>query len=263
MPQDNEETDDNADDGDFQDAEEEFQEPMQAPTHSYGLRPRHSNHSICHLYADLADVFDLEDDQVAHAFNTAAVEESPMFEVLQKTNVDKHSDIVVFTDASWQDCPDTGRSTTGYLIFCRGGVVEANSQLPAPIAMSSAEAEYMSACSGCMAAAHLHMLLYDFKYLGTKNYNKSQLALPSPPTVIMVDNEAAVKISLNDRLTKHTRHISRRFHYVREGKKMGLHIVVWCPGDLMMADITTKTQESTKIDPHRDRAYFRLPKHLN
>ena len=137
------------------------------------------------------------------------VKESPMFEVLQKTNVDRHSDIVVFTDASWQDCPDTGRSTTGYLIFYRGGVVEANSQLPAPIAMSSAEAEYMSACSGCMAAAHLHMLLYDFKYLGTKNYNKSQLALPSPPTVIMVDNEAAAKISLSDRLTKHARHISR------------------------------------------------------
>ena len=71
----------------------------------------------------------------------------------------------------------------------------------------------MAACSGCIAAAHLHMLLYDMKHLGTKNYNNGRLALPNPPTVIMVDNEAACKMSLNDKLTKHTRHISRRFHY--------------------------------------------------
>ena len=79
--------------------------------------------------------------------------------------------------------------------------------------MSSCEAEVMAACSGCIAAAHLHMLLYDMKHLGTENYNNGRLALPNPPTVIMVDNEAACKMSLNDKLTKHTRHISRRFHY--------------------------------------------------
>lgn len=191
------------------------------------------------------------------------LKESPIHDILTETSTSNPSEIVVFTDASWQDCPDTGRSTSGYLIFYRGGVIEANSMMSVPIAMSSAEAEYMSACSGCMAAAHLHMLLYDFKHLGTKNYNKSQLALPEPPTVVMVDNDAAVKISLNDRLTKHTRHISRRFHYVREGRKMKLHFLVWCPGRLMLADIMTKTQEASKMEPNRDKAYFRLPKHLS
>eukprot|EP00957_Ditylum_brightwellii_P039853 3017268-Ditylum_brightwellii.AAC.1 len=38
------------------------------------------------------------------------------------------SDILVFTDASWQNCPDSGRSTTGYYIFYQGGVIEGNSQ---------------------------------------------------------------------------------------------------------------------------------------
>ena len=45
----------------------------------------------------------------------------------------------------------------------------------------------------------------------------SQLALPNPPTVVVVDNEATCKMSLNDKLTKHTRHMSRRFHYVCQG----------------------------------------------
>eukprot|EP00957_Ditylum_brightwellii_P118098 9006740-Ditylum_brightwellii.AAC.1 len=55
------------------------------------------------------------------------------------------SDILVFTDASWQDCPDTGRSTTaGYYIFYQGGVIEENSQVNVPITMPSAEPEYMA-----------------------------------------------------------------------------------------------------------------------
>ena len=121
------------------------------------------------------------------------IRECPIFEIMSKHKKNK-SELIVFSDASWQDCPDTGRSTTGYLIFYQGGIVEANSMLQIPVAMSSCEAEVMAACSGCMAAAHLHMLLYDMKHLGTKNYNNGRLALPNPPTVIMVDNEAACKM---------------------------------------------------------------------
>ena len=120
------------------------------------------------------------------------ITESPISEILSKHSIPP-SDIVVFTDASWQDCPDTGRSTTGFLIFYQGGVVDANSMLQIPIAMSSCEAEVMASCSGCMAAAHIHMLLYDMKHLGTKTYDAKKLTLPNPPTVIMVDNKAAVR----------------------------------------------------------------------
>ena len=107
------------------------------------------------------------------------------------------------------------------------------------------------------------MLLYDMKYLGTKEYNNRKLVLPNPPTIIMVDYEAACKMSLNDKLTKHTRHISRRFHYVREGNKLKLHQVVWCPGEDMLADIMTKSTDPAKTAPQRDRAYFRLPVYMH
>ncbi len=131
-----------------------------------------------------------------------------------------------------------------------------------PVAMSSCEAEVMASCSGCMAAAHIHMLLYDMKYLGTKSYNAKKLALPNPPTVIMVDNKAAVQMSINGKLTKYTRHISRRYHYVKEGVKLKLHAITWCPGEDMLADITTKSTDPAKTTPQRDRAYYKLPKFL-
>ena len=190
------------------------------------------------------------------------LKESPVNNLVNK-HVPKTSDIIVFTDASWQDCPDTGRSTTGFLIYYQGGVIEANSSLQVPVAMSSCEAEVMASCSGCMAAAHIHMLLYDMKYLGTKDYNSHRLTLPNPPTVIMVDNQAAVQMSLNDKLTKHTRHISRRFHYVTQGSKSNLHKLEWCPGEDMLADIMTKTTDPSKTSPQRDRAYYSLPKFLH
>jgi hypothetical protein len=187
--------------------------------------------------------------------------ESPITDILSKHTL-PNSEIIVFTDASWQDCPDTGRSTQGYLIFYQGGVIEAHSSLQTPVAMSSCEAEVMACCTGCMAAAHIHMLLYDMKHLGTKAYDNTQSSLPNPPTVVCVDNEAACKMSLNDKLTKHTRHISRRYHFVRQGTKDNVHQITWCPGDDMLSDIMTKSTDPAKTTPHRNRAFYKLPKFL-
>jgi hypothetical protein len=128
--------------------------------------------------------------------------------------------------------------------------------------MSSAEAEYVAACSACMAASHLRMLLYDYKYLGTKQYSEVKQMLDIAPSILMVDNQAAVQMSMNDRLTKLTRHISRRFHFVREGIKQGMHKLYWISKDHQLSDILTKTQSATIINPLLHRAMFRLPTYL-
>jgi hypothetical protein len=78
---------------------------------------------------------------------------SPVNKLLAEKNIDDLSDIIAFSDASWQDCPDTGRSTVGYLVFYQGGVVATGSSMPTPVAMSSAEAEYMAAAAASMTAA--------------------------------------------------------------------------------------------------------------
>ena len=49
---------------------------------------------------------------------------------------------MAFSDSSWQDCPDTGRSTGAYIIFYQGRPIDHVTYVPVPVAQSSAESEY-------------------------------------------------------------------------------------------------------------------------
>jgi len=64
---------------------------------------------------------------------------SPINKLLDANNV-PYSDIIVFSNASWQDCPDTGHSTICHLTFYQGGLIATNSGVPLSVAMYSAEA---------------------------------------------------------------------------------------------------------------------------
>ena len=65
-----------------------------------------------------------------------------------------------FSDSSWQDCPDTGRSTGAYIIFYQGGLIDHGTHVPGPVAQYSAESEYNAACTAGMALAHFRMLVH-------------------------------------------------------------------------------------------------------
>ena len=43
-----------------------------------------------------------------------------------------------FYDYSWQDCPDTGRSTGAYIIFYQGGPIDHGTPVPGTVEQSSA-----------------------------------------------------------------------------------------------------------------------------
>ena len=44
----------------------------------------------------------------------------------------------------------------------------------------------------------------------------------------------------NGKYTKHTRHIARIIHLVRNQEKWKMHRIDWCEGGLQLADIGTK-----------------------
>ena len=127
--------------------------------------------------------------------------------------------------------------------------------------MSSAEAEYMAACMACMSISHLRMLIYDLKELGSKNYH-IDMKEQSVPDILLVDNEETICMSKNYRPTKKNRHISRRFHYVREGQRTEAHHLHWIPAQDQLADDMTKTQEREKAIKHVDRTLIKLPDHM-
>jgi hypothetical protein len=138
---------------------------------------------------------------------------------------------VGFGDSSWQDCVDTGRSTGAYHVFMQGGIVDSAMTFPVPVALSSAEAEYNNACCACVAINALAML-----------YNELQGCDPDMPLNIplLLDNTACISMGESFRDTKHTRHILRRYHYVRWMSDENRVNLLWIPTEMQLADPATK-----------------------
>ena len=68
---------------------------------------------------------------------------------------------MAFSDSSWKDCPDTGRSTGSYIIYYQGVPIDHDTHVPGPVAKSSAKSEYNAACTAGMALARFRMLVHE------------------------------------------------------------------------------------------------------
>ena len=177
-------------------------------------------------------------------------EKSPIYKLCQNNNIPiSKNGQVTFSDASWQDCPDTGRSTGGRATTVNGGIVDHASQVPVPIAMSTGEAEYLAAGNACMSAAHIRMLLYDLQHLGSDEHSYTD-PKNMPPATIVLDSEAAMAMAINDRDTARTRHIARRYHYVRHGVAQKDHVLTWIKSEDQIADFLTKNGDFTYLHSH-------------
>ena len=152
-------------------------------------------------------------------------------------NIDEET-IVTFTDSSWNDFVDMGRSTGGNCTIVQGGPVDHSSHLPIPVTMSSGEAEYIAAVTTCMRASHLRMLTYYLRHLGTPEYDGDNLKCQ--PARIIIDNEAAISVAKFKKDTAGNRHVARRFHYVRQGTVLNEHKFQWISSKFQLADILTK-----------------------
>ena len=186
----------------------------------------------------------------------ANVKESPAHQICIRHKIEPTS-IIGFSDTSWQDCPDTGRSTCGYKIFVQGGIIDAQSTMPVPVALSSAEAEYMGACNLGAMICHLRDLTYEFEKLGTPEYN-IEGRTKEVPSVLLIDNQATVRMSKNYKVTSKNRHVGRRWHFVRQGVKDKLFTLNWIPAEDQLADDCTKTQIAKKSKPHFERTLLKI-----
>ena len=68
---------------------------------------------------------------------------------------------MAFSDCSWQDFPETGKSTWAYIIFYQGGPIDHGTHVPVPVAQYSAESEYNAGYNSGMALAHFRMLIHE------------------------------------------------------------------------------------------------------
>jgi hypothetical protein len=65
------------------------------------------------------------------------------------------SDLVVYTDADWADCPDTRRSTSGYVVFLGDNLVSWSAKWQTVVSCPSVEAKYHAVANGVAEATWL------------------------------------------------------------------------------------------------------------
>ena len=119
---------------------------------------------------------------------------------------------MAFPYSSWKYCPNTGRSTGSCIIFYQGGPIYQVTHVPEPVAQSSAESNYNAACTAGMDLAHSRILIHEL-------LNKDPDIVLEGASLIILDIKSAFFIDNNGKYTKHTRHISRRVNFVRNGEK--------------------------------------------
>ena len=83
-----------------------------------------------------------------------------------------------------------------------------------------------------------------------------------PPSIMMVDNQAMVKMSKSLKITSKTRHVARRWHFVRSGQQQGLFKLVWLKGELQLADDMTKLQTSKISLKHFGDTLVKIPEKI-
>ena len=76
--------------------------------------------------------------------------------------------------------------------------------------------------------------------------------------MIVLDSKSAICMAKNGKDTKHTRHISRRMHFVTNGEKCKMHKIDWHEGGLQLEYIGTKNLSVTDLTPRMKYILVRL-----
>ena len=135
---------------------------------------------------------------------------APLYELLRQSSIKTENQLMAFSDYSWKDCPDTGRSTGAYIIFYQGGPIDHGTHVPGPVSKSSAKSEYNATWTAGMALSHFRILFHEL-------LNKDPGIVPEEYPLIILDSKSALCMARNGKDTNHTRHIVRRVHSARNG----------------------------------------------
>ena len=65
--------------------------------------------------------------------------------------------------------------------------------------------------------------------------NKDPDIVTEEAPLIILHGKPSVCIADNGKATKHTRHIARIVHFVRNGDKFKMHNIDWCEGGLQLS----------------------------
>lgn len=134
--------------------------------------------------------------------------------------------IEAFVDADFGSDTITRKSRSGFVILVFGSSVIWNSRQQQTVSLSSAESEYIALAEAISEVIGLKNLLSEF---GVKM---------KEPTLIHVDNQAALKMAENG--TTRVKHIDVKYHFIRDHIKNGNIRLTYVSTNLNVADVFTK-----------------------
>ena len=142
----------------------------------------------------------------------------------------------VYSDADHGGNPDNGKSTSAYVIKMGTGAVSWSFKLQSIVALSTTEAEYVSAVSAASEAIWMRQL---FTELGYK---------PSGPSTLHMDNQSAIQVAKNPEHHGRMKHLDLRYYWLRDAVDKGTLGIDYVPTDSMVADILTKSLARVKVE---------------
>ena len=108
-----------------------------------------------------------------------------------------------FSDSDMSGDIDTMRSTSGYLFTFGGGAVSWQSRLQKCVALSTTEAEYIVITECCKEMRSMKELL-------------KETGIAQDRFVVFSDSQSAIHVSKNPSFHSRSKHIKRRYHWIRE-----------------------------------------------
>ena len=115
---------------------------------------------------------------------------------MRQSNIKTEKQLMDFSDYSWQDFPDTSRSTGSYIIFYQGWPIDHITHGTGPVAQSSEESEYNVACTAGISLAHFSMLIHEL-------LSKDPYIVPEETPLIILYSKYTVCTDKNGKDTKH------------------------------------------------------------
>ena len=141
------------------------------------------------------------------------------------------------SDSNWA----TGKSTSGFGVWGRTGLVTWASKLQAVTALSSTEAEYYAASvCGVEVLAGRHF---------EQDLTGKDAMMPTP---LFIDNSACVELGKHFSACKRVKHIDRRVYFLTDYQSMGHIEIMPIATKDNTADIWTKPLPKPLFLKHRD-----------
>ncbi|KAI2501046.1 hypothetical protein MHU86_13400 [Fragilaria crotonensis] len=154
---------------------------------------------------------------------------------------------IAFSDSDWGSDFSHRRSISGMIIMLSGAAIVYKTRYQKAVALSSTEAEFVSAADTGKMILYVRSLLQD---LGFSQPTPTQLHVDNTGAIFMVEAQAP---------TKRTRHVDIRYFALLDWRSTGQLTAVPIRTDMNLSDSMTKATGRIKFHQHADMFMGRVP----